>query len=75
MESNNLQYQFDAIQDLLALIGRMNDAILQHKAVENTDTFAINQYTERRQRFVNELENLMRELNHNVQARTMLQAA
>jgi hypothetical protein len=59
MEASQKMYTYQAIQDVLELLDRINEMIALHRAQDTQDTLAIEGYERQREQFVGQLAELL----------------
>ena len=75
MKEPDFQYYIETIKDILSYIHRLDNPIHLYETVEDKSAFTIEQLQERRERFVNELNDLLLEFSMEVKSRVLPQAA
>ena len=75
MKEPDFQYYIETIKDILSYIHRLDNHIHLYETVEDKSAFTIEQLQERRERFVNELNDLLLEFSMEVKSRVLPQAA
>ena len=75
MKEPDFQYYIETIKDILSYIPRLDNHLHLYETVEDKSAFTIEQLQERRERFVNELNDLLLEFSMEVKSRVLPQAA